>query len=131
MQAQNGATALHNAAGGGFETVVKAFLAANADIDVQNTNCNTALHLAAGKGDPCKRPCYPPCNLVGSPAIIFYPHLGHVPLWRHHSGAVSKLREAWGGWQRCLIFMSPAQTAGLHGECGSCVACLWQGTWRW
>ena len=50
MQAQNGATALHNAAGGGFDAVVKALLAANADIDVQNTNCNTALHLAAGKG---------------------------------------------------------------------------------
>ena len=51
MQAANGATALHNAAGGGFEVVVKALLAANADTDVQNTNCNTALHLAAGKGE--------------------------------------------------------------------------------
>lgn len=55
MQAQNGATALHNAAGGGFDSVVKALLAANADIDVQNTNCNTALHLAAGKGLPAAR----------------------------------------------------------------------------
>jgi ankyrin repeat protein len=51
MQAANGATPLHNAAGGGFEGVVKALLTANADVDVQNTNCNTALHLAAGKGD--------------------------------------------------------------------------------
>ena len=50
LQAQNGATALHNAAGSGFETTVQALLAAHADIDVQNTNCNTALHLAAGKG---------------------------------------------------------------------------------
>ncbi len=29
---------------------MQALLAAHADIDVQNTNCNTALHLAAGKG---------------------------------------------------------------------------------
>ena len=63
VQAQNGATALHNAAGGGFDAVVKALLAAKADIDVQNTNCNTALHLAAGKGAPSLRPrCRPTCN---------------------------------------------------------------------
>ena len=63
IQAQNGATALHNAAGGGFDAAVKALLAANADIDVQNTNCNTALHLAAGKGVPTTRlTCIPTCN---------------------------------------------------------------------
>jgi ankyrin repeat protein len=49
-QAQNGATALHNAAGGGHTGAVRALLAARADADVQNGNCNTALHLAAGKG---------------------------------------------------------------------------------
>ena len=49
-QAQNGATALHNAAGGGYDMIVKALLAAKADTDIQNSNCNTALHLAAGKG---------------------------------------------------------------------------------
>lgn len=49
-QAQNGATALHNAAGGGHAGVVRALLGAKADADVQNSNCNTALHLAAGKG---------------------------------------------------------------------------------
>ena len=60
LQAQNGATALHNAAGGGFDPVVKALLAASADIDVQNTNCNTALHLAAGKGSArCHFPMQP------------------------------------------------------------------------
>ena len=63
LQAQNGATAMHNAAGGGFEAVVKALLAANADLDVQNTNCNTALHLAAGKGLPSTHPS--PCMVSG------------------------------------------------------------------
>ena len=53
-QAQNGATALHNAAGGGHTEVVKVLLAAKADTDVQNSNCNTAIHLAAGKGAPPK-----------------------------------------------------------------------------
>jgi ankyrin repeat protein len=52
VQAQNGATALHNAAGGGCNAVVKALLAAKADTDIQNGNCNTALHLASGKGGP-------------------------------------------------------------------------------
>ncbi len=52
-QAQNGATALHNAAGGGYDNIVKVLLAAKADTDIQNSNCNTALHLAAGKGARC------------------------------------------------------------------------------
>jgi len=50
-QAHNGATALHNAAGGGHETVVDALLSAKADTDIQNSNCNTPLHLAAAKGN--------------------------------------------------------------------------------
>ena len=51
MQAQNGTTALHNAAANGHLEVVTALLAAGADTDIQNSNGNTALHLAASKGE--------------------------------------------------------------------------------
>jgi len=71
MQAQNGATAMHNAAGGGFEAVVKALLAANADLDVQNTNCNTALHLAAGKGLPSIHPSFHAWSVASSQAVHY------------------------------------------------------------
>ncbi len=50
MQAQNGTTALHNAAANAHLEVVTALLAAGADTDIQNSNGNTALHLAASKG---------------------------------------------------------------------------------
>ena len=50
VQAQNGASALHNAASGGHLAVVHALLAAKADRDIQNSNGNTALHLAASRG---------------------------------------------------------------------------------
>ena len=51
LQAQNGSTALHNAAANGHAKAVEALVAAPAcDCDVQNSNGNTALHLAASKG---------------------------------------------------------------------------------
>ena len=51
VQAQNGSTALHNAAANGHAKAVEALVAAPAcDCDVQNSNGNTALHLAASKG---------------------------------------------------------------------------------
>lgn len=51
LQAQNGSTALHNAAAGGHAKAVEALVAApTCDCDVQNSNGNTALHLAASKG---------------------------------------------------------------------------------
>lgn len=50
FQAQNGSTALHQAALSGHVEIVKALLDAGCDTDVQNTNCCTALHLAASKG---------------------------------------------------------------------------------
>ncbi len=71
VQAQNGATALHNAAGGGYNDVVKALLGAKADTDVQNGNCNTALHLASGKGG------YSPLLCMRMP--LSAPH-AHIPL---------------------------------------------------
>ena len=53
LQAQNGSTALHNAAAGGHAKAVEALVAApSCDSDVQNSNGNTALHLAASKGEP-------------------------------------------------------------------------------
>jgi len=52
MQAQNGSTALHNAAANGHAKAVEALVAApSCDCDVQNSNGNTALHLAASKGN--------------------------------------------------------------------------------
>lgn len=51
MQAQNGSTALHNAAANGHAKAVEALVdAPSCDCDVQNSNGNTALHLAASKG---------------------------------------------------------------------------------
>lgn len=51
VQAQNGSTALHNAAANGHAKAVEALVAApSCDCDVQNSNGNTALHLAASKG---------------------------------------------------------------------------------
>jgi len=51
LQAQNGSTALHNAAANGHAKAVEALVAApSCDCDVQNSNGNTALHLAASKG---------------------------------------------------------------------------------
>lgn len=52
VQAQNGCTALHNAAGGGHVAVVAELLAAGCDVDIQNSHGNTALHVAASKGEP-------------------------------------------------------------------------------
>ena len=53
MQAQNGSTALHNAAANGHAKAVEALVdAPSCDCDVQNSNGNTALHLAASKGSP-------------------------------------------------------------------------------
>lgn len=71
VQAQNGSTALHNAAANGHAKAVEALVdAPSCDCDVQNSNGNTALHLAASKGtvapaafrfDPC--PSWnPACN---------------------------------------------------------------------
>ena len=53
-QAQNGSTALHNAAANGHAKAVEALVdAPSCDCDVQNSNGNTALHLAASKGVLC------------------------------------------------------------------------------
>jgi Ankyrin repeats (many copies) len=49
-QAQNGSTALHNAAAGGHTAIAKLLVAAGCDCDIQNANGNTALHIAASKG---------------------------------------------------------------------------------
>lgn len=50
MQAMNGVTPLHGAAMNGHSEVVNCLLAAGCDPDIQNSNGNTALHLAASKG---------------------------------------------------------------------------------
>ena len=49
-QAQNGSTAIHNAAGNGHDAAVEALLEARCDVDIQNSGGNTALHVAASKG---------------------------------------------------------------------------------
>ena len=63
MQAQNGSTALHNAAANGHAKAVEALVdAPSCDCDVQNSNGNTALHLAASKGAALQllhSPCSP------------------------------------------------------------------------
>lgn len=65
VQAQNGSTALHNAAANGHAKAVEALVdAPSCDCDVQNSNGNTALHLAASKGTllpPVPSPS-PPCS---------------------------------------------------------------------
>ena len=49
-QAQNGSTPLHSAASGGHAECVLELTAAECDLDIQNSNSNTALHVAAAKG---------------------------------------------------------------------------------
>ena len=53
VQAQNGSTAMHNAAANGHDAVAESLIAAASDVDVQNSGGNTALHVAASKGTSC------------------------------------------------------------------------------
>lgn len=50
LQAQNGCTALHNAAANGHEPCVELLISHCCDVDVQNSGGATALHVAATKG---------------------------------------------------------------------------------
>lgn len=52
LQAQNGCTALHNAAANGHEASVELLIRQRCDVDVQNSGGATALHVAATKGSP-------------------------------------------------------------------------------
>ena len=49
-QAQNGCTALHNAAANGHDSSVDLLISNGCDVDVQNSGGATALHVAATKG---------------------------------------------------------------------------------
>lgn len=62
LQAQNGATALHGAAANGHADVVRELLLRGGDADIQNSNCSTALHLAASKGVGQCCCCGPKCG---------------------------------------------------------------------
>lgn len=50
MKSQNGCTALQNAAANNHLEVVDILLDDGADIDIINSQGNTALHIAASKG---------------------------------------------------------------------------------
>lgn len=50
LQAQNGCTALHNAAANGHDSSVELLICQGCDVDVQNSGGATALHVAATKG---------------------------------------------------------------------------------